>query len=222
MSVTLVTENPASQMGVSMQLKGQEYWFTYLEKQVADAKIDEKTRADWEKKYDGYEMVWTFTNPKVPTGDGNIDAACIQGITSAAVDYANGGFCCGIKYIGGFSSQPNLWAIWFTSAQYKAFAAATGFKSSVDDTANWRSTATSYTVSWTVSRWLPKEERSADYYVNEYRFEAGDTVGAFTYKHVPDTKYAKGTYNYVQLKSAMSGIASGATALAISVGLLYF
>ena len=43
-----MTENPASQMGVSMQLKGQEYWFTYLEKQVADAKIDEKTRAEWE------------------------------------------------------------------------------------------------------------------------------------------------------------------------------
>ena len=193
MAVTLITADPASQMGVTIELKGQEYWFTYLEQQVADAKIDEATRAVWEKKYDGYEMVWTFSNPKVATGDGNIDAACIQGVTSAASDYANGGFCCGIKYIGGFSSQPNLWAIWFTSDQYKAFAAATGFESSTDDSANWRTDATSFTVSWSVNRWLPKEERSAAYYVNEYRFESGDQVGAFTYKHVPDTKYAKGT-----------------------------
>jgi len=83
---------------------------------VADSEISEKTRDEWEAKYDGYEMVWTFTNPKVPTGDGNIDAACMQGIQSDATDYSKGGFCCGIKYVGGFSSQPNLWAIWFTSA----------------------------------------------------------------------------------------------------------
>lgn len=43
-------------------------------------------------------MVWTFTDPKVPTGEGNIDAACIKGITKAGVDYAGGGFCNGIKY----------------------------------------------------------------------------------------------------------------------------
>mmetsp|Transcript_26269 Transcript_26269/g.35067 ORF Transcript_26269/g.35067 Transcript_26269/m.35067 type:complete len:81 (-) Transcript_26269:300-542(-) len=79
----------------------------------------------------------------------------------------------------------------------KAFAAATGFSKATDDTANWRTDATSFTVSWTVKRWLPKEERSSEYYVNEFRFEAGDTVGAFTYKHVPDTKYSKGAYNYV-------------------------
>ena len=147
MSVIIIAEDPATQMGVSVQLQGQEYWFTYLEGQVADAKIDDKTRADWEKKYDGYEMVWTFTNPKVATGDGNIDAACIQGITaSGGTDYANGGFCCGIKYVGGFSSQPNLWGIWFTTQELKDFAAATGFSKSTDDTANWRTEATSFTV----------------------------------------------------------------------------
>ena len=102
-------------MGVSVQLQGQEYWFTYLEQEVADANIDEATRADWETKYDGYEMVWTFTNPKVATGDENIDAACIYGKDATGTDYAGGGFCSGIKYKGGFSSQPQLWGVWFSS-----------------------------------------------------------------------------------------------------------
>ena len=66
-------------MGVSIQLEGQMYWFTYLDEQVADAKITEAVRDEWEEKYDGYEMKWSFTNPKVATGDGNIDAACILG-----------------------------------------------------------------------------------------------------------------------------------------------
>ena len=48
MAVVIVTEDPANQMGVSVQLQGKEYWFTYLEQEVADANIDEATRADWE------------------------------------------------------------------------------------------------------------------------------------------------------------------------------
>ena len=75
-----------------------------MEGQVADGKIDEAKRTEWEAKYDGYEMIWSFTNPKVPTGDGNIDAACMQGKSGSGNDYAKGGFCCGIKYAGGFSS----------------------------------------------------------------------------------------------------------------------
>jgi len=145
-AVTIVQANSVDQMGVTVQLRGQEYWFTYLEQQVADAKIDEAKRIEWEKKYDGYEMVWTFSNPKVAAGEGNIDAACIHGKNKAGTDYAGGGFCNGIKYKGGFSSQPFVWAAWFTSAQLKDFAAATGFSSSVDDTANWRTDATSFTV----------------------------------------------------------------------------
>lgn len=31
MAVVIITEDPANQMGVSIQLRGQEYWFTYLE-----------------------------------------------------------------------------------------------------------------------------------------------------------------------------------------------
>ena len=134
-------------------------------------------------------MVWTFTNPKVATGDGNIDAACIYGKDATGTDYAGGGFCSGIKYKGGFSSQPQLWGIWFTSTQYDDFAAATGFSTATDDTTNWRSDATSFTVTWSVNRWMPKEERSQEYYVNEYRFEAGNSVGCFTYSNTSDTKH---------------------------------
>jgi len=58
----------------------------------------------------------------------------------------------------------------------KDFTAALGFSASTIDTANWISETSSFTVSWSVRRWMPKEERAANYYVNEYRFEAKDEV----------------------------------------------
>lgn len=71
-------------------------------------------------------------------------------------------------------------------------------------------------------RWLPKEERAADYYVNEYRFEAGDEVAAFTYVHKSDTKYAKGTAATVKLTGSMFGVASGTAALALTLAMISF
>lgn len=124
-------------------------------------------------------MEWTFTNPVVASGDNNIDAMCIQGkLTSddqATADlqpYADGGFCCGIKYIGSFSQQPELWAVWFTEEELADWAASTGFSESTSDTENWRdeSDSATYTTNWKVYRWLPKEQRSSAFYVNEYRF----------------------------------------------------
>lgn len=67
------------QMGVSMLILGEPYWFPYLDTQVENSVIDSATRDEWEQKYDGYQMQWTFTNPVVPSGDNNIDAMCIQG-----------------------------------------------------------------------------------------------------------------------------------------------
>ena len=137
-SVALVAE-AATQMGVSMKLTGQSDWLTYLEEQLSKNEIDLKTKNTWEEKYDGYEMVWTFANPQVAAAENNIDAVCILGI-SGTTEYAGGGFCCGIKYVGSFSSQPESWAIWATDKQFKDFSAATGFTSAVDDKANWRTT----------------------------------------------------------------------------------
>ena len=79
MSVQLIAES-TTQMGVAIKMQGKEYWFAYLDQQQADAVIDDKQRAEWEKKYDGYEMVWTFTNPVVSPLDKNIDAACMIGV----------------------------------------------------------------------------------------------------------------------------------------------
>ena len=73
-----------------------------------------------------------------------------------------------------------------------------------------------------MNRWLPKEERSKDYYVNEYRFEAADKVGAFTYQHKSDTKYAKGTQAWVTLTGTSYGIVSGTAALALTLAMLSF
>ena len=71
------------------------------------------------------------------------------------------------------------------------WSASTGFSLSYDDTENWRTDATSFTVTWTVSRWLPKEERSVDYYDNEYRFASGDKVTPYAYSYTPNALYVK-------------------------------
>ena len=100
-------------MGVSIQMKGTNDWILYVDTLKANDELDQETRDDWVAKYDGYEMVWTFVEPTVASGDGHIDAACIYG-----TDYAGGGFCSGIKYVGSFSSVPQIWATWFTDALY--------------------------------------------------------------------------------------------------------
>ena len=68
--------------------------------------------------------------------------------------------------------------------------------------ANWRTADTSFQVTWSAARWLPKEERSTDYYVNEYRFTVGDSVKAFTYKYTTTALYAKSDANTVILTGA--------------------
>ena len=92
MTETLIAAVADSQMGVTITLQGKVYWLEYLEDAVADNDIDEETAREWEARYDGWEMVWTFTNPQVVGGDGHIDAACIRGKDNSA----GGGFCSGI------------------------------------------------------------------------------------------------------------------------------
>jgi len=75
------------------------------------------------------------------------------------MDYAGGGFCCGIKYVGSFSSQPEKWAVWFSTEEKDDWTNAFGFSLSNDDTENWRDEEDSptYSTNWKVYRWLPKE-----------------------------------------------------------------
>ena len=109
MSVELVKKVADTQMGVSMKLTGEPYWLTYLQDEVSNSNIDQAKADQWEKKYDGYQMLWTFDTPAVAAADKNIDAVCINGD-----GYSNGGFCCGIKYTGALSPQPEMWARWVT------------------------------------------------------------------------------------------------------------
>ena len=103
-AAVIVEATPDVQMGVSCLITGNEYWFAYLDDQLDANEIDQDTRDDWEAKYDGYQMEWEFTNPVVGTGDEHIDAACIHGYDATLhedlMDYAGGGFCSGIKYVG--------------------------------------------------------------------------------------------------------------------------
>ena len=170
-------------------------------------------------------MAWTFVNPRVTTGNGHIDAACIYGKNEAGtIKYSGGGFCCGIKYVGSFSSQPEIWATWFTDAQFEDFTTAVGFKDGVDDTANWRTDDTNFTVTWTVNRWLPKEQRSKEYYVNEYRFTIGDTITTYTYQYTSDTLYGKVLKKSdMVLAGALDGIYySALTIAALTIALISF
>ncbi len=199
MTVVLVPES-TKQMGVSMKLQGQTYWFSYLEKQVTDAVMTPEERDLAEKKYDGYQMIWSFTNPFIQPVDGQIDAACMLGAKQDfTADYSGGGFCCGIKYIGSFSPQPELWAIWADTEYFSAHTAAVGFgDNAVDDKANWTYNST-FTVQWEVERWLPKQERDKAFYKDEYRFVAGDAISAFTFVNQTDTKYTLTYINEVTL-----------------------
>ena len=128
-------------------------------------------------------MVWTFSNPKVPADNHHIDSVCIWGET-----YAGGGFCSGIKYAG---FTPALWAIWFTDEDMEQWTQAAGLAGSVDDIAQWRTSETNFTSSWSVSRWLPKEARNANYYKNEYRFSSGETVKVFSMTYTNENLYQK-------------------------------
>lgn len=56
MTIPAVLAEPQDneQMGVSMLILGEPYWFPYLDQQVEDSIIDSATRDEWEQKYDGY------------------------------------------------------------------------------------------------------------------------------------------------------------------------
>ena len=196
----LVTAVDQVQMGVSLELKGQSYWYTYLDDQVAAQIIDEATKEDWLIRYDGFEMEWVFVSPAEPQGDQHIDAVCILGATEDmatqtdnTVETSQGGWCCGIQYTGAFSASPGLWAIWASDTVFDEFSSSQGLGAGtadvVDDVENWRTDETSFTTTFSANRWLPQEERSVEYYTNEYRYTANDVVQVYTYKYNTDDLY---------------------------------
>ena len=162
-------------------------------------------------------MIWTFDTPAVVAGDEHIDAACIKG------DFSGGGFCCGIKYVGALSPQPEQWAKWFSNDEFDAFSKAVGFGDAVTDTDNWRSDDSSFTITWSINRWLPKEERSIDYYVYEYRFVSGEKVDTYAYKYTSDDQHIKtAAKTDVILLSGLSGISFAGAVLAAACTMLAF
>lgn len=174
---TLTAVEASTQMGVAMLLSGDPYWFRSLQEMVDASEIDEVQRADLERLYDGYKMTWEFTGPTVAAVENNIDSVCILGAshkiveqTDAAVtyDYSNGGFCVGITYTGEFAAVPQVWAVWIDETDFNSLITS-GPSEVNSDEANWTEVS-NFDVSWTTSRYLPKEERSVDYYENEYRF----------------------------------------------------
>ena len=94
-------------MGVYIQLGGMSDFANYLDTEVENADLDDEKRLEYEEKYDGYQMLWLFdTSAVTDTADGAIDAACISS------NYANGGFCAGIKFVGTTTRSEEKWAIW--------------------------------------------------------------------------------------------------------------
>ena len=83
--------------------------------------------------------------------------------------------------MGEFAPLPEIWAYWFDAQDFDEFTSSEGFpETAIEDTENWRTEDTVFSTTWSVNRWLPKEERSVEYYTNEYRFKAGDVVQVYT------------------------------------------
>ena len=109
--VVIVEKVDGLQMGVTIQLGGMTNWLDYLDTEVENNDLDDDDAYDFERWYDGYQMLWAFdTTALLHTADGAIDAACISS------SYAEGGFCAGIIFRGSNTRTPELWAQW--SHQY--------------------------------------------------------------------------------------------------------
>ena len=92
-------------MGVTIQLGGMTNWRDYLDAEVESNDLDEDDAYDFERWYDGYQMLWAFdTSALLHESDQAIDAACISSA------YADGGFCAGIVFEGTNTRTPALWA----------------------------------------------------------------------------------------------------------------
>ena len=69
-------------------------------------------------------------------------------------------------------------------------------------------------MTWTVERWLPKEERSVEYYSNEYRFNVGDEVVPYVYTYTQEDFHnlirANDEGVYVTLLSAIDNLSAPA------------
>ena len=74
-----------------MELTGIEFWTEYLDDLYQAGRINELTRDDMLREFDGYEMTWTFKEPTMGREEGNLDGACIYGD-----GYVDGGFCAGL------------------------------------------------------------------------------------------------------------------------------
>ncbi len=81
------------QMQVEFELTGIEWWMAFLEDLHQKELITQERKDELMENYDGYEMTWTFTDPTIPSVEGNIDGACIYG-----EEYVDGGFCCGLTW----------------------------------------------------------------------------------------------------------------------------
>jgi len=77
-------------------------------------------------------------------------------------------------------------------------------------------------VTWEVYRWLPKEERSIDYYVNEYRFVAGDSITPYAYSYTSDALYELTAFAKVELAGGLSKVSLATAAILASAALLSF
>lgn len=78
-------------------------------------------------------------------------------------------------------------------------------------------------MTWDIYRWLPKEERSIEYYVNEYRFVAGDSVNVYTYTYTADVLFSlEKQADAVTLANAISGITFAAASLFATATMLAF
>ena len=113
---------------------------------------------------DGYKMTWDFDTPSVVAEKaGAIDAACLSS------EYGAGMSCCGIIYSGTGPFTASKFALWSSIDQMKAFDVDKPLEGN-DDNDNWWTLETSFTTTFSIYRWMPKEKLEVAWYDNFFRF----------------------------------------------------
>ena len=159
-------------------------------------------------------MAFTFITGSVvfqKTANNAVNGACVY------ADYADGGWCVGTLYTGTVSYTANKWAQWSTKNNIDTFNPNKALVG-ISDSDNWRlpeGETFSGTGTFTLYRYMPKEQRSIEYYDNEYRFSAGSTVTAFVYYSTNALTYTKGTPVTLTLSNSIYLAVSSVTVLAL-------
>ena len=152
------------QMGITIGLEGTRDLKEHLQALVDDGTYKKEDMDNLIDYTDGYKMTWDFDTPSVVAEKaGAIDAACLSS------EYGQGMVCVGIIYAGTGQLTASKFALWLNTEQKNAYDVDKPLEGN-DDSENWWTAETSFTTTFSMYRWMPKEVLEVAWYKNFYRF----------------------------------------------------